>query len=89
VVVVVFVLPVHWVPLATRVFIVTAITVCVTYPSAGVVVVLLARVFGFLPTSIAVVVTLDANAVITVRVAALVGAGNCRSRQQRCPTQTQ
>jgi hypothetical protein len=87
-VVVVFVLPVHWVPLVTSVFIVTPITVSVTYPSAGMVVVLLARVFGFLPTSIAVVVTLDANTVITIGVAALVGAGNSRGRQQRCPTQT-
>jgi hypothetical protein len=86
VVVVVFVLPVHWVPPVTGVFIVTPITVGVTYPSAGMVVVLLARVFGFLPTSIPVVVTLDANAVITIRVTALVGAGNSRSRQQRCPT---
>ena len=79
-IVVVIILPVEGIPLVTGVFVVTSITVGITYPPSGATVVLPVSVFGFFPTSIAVVVTLDADAVVAVRVASLVSVRGRRCR---------
>ena len=80
VVVVMLVLPVRGFPFVAGIFVVASVTVGVTHPAARTIVVLFARVLRFIPTSITVVVALDAHTMVTICVAALVGAGNGRGR---------
>jgi hypothetical protein len=74
VLVVVLLFPVQGIPLVSLVLIVTPVTVPVAHPAAGAIVVVAAGIFRLFPTSIAVAVAFDANAMVTIRVAALVGA---------------
>lgn len=79
--VVVLLFPVQRIPLVTGIFEVAPVAVGITYPPSGAAVVLPVSVFGLFPTSVAVVVTLYADAMVTVGVAALIGASGCWGRQ--------
>jgi len=71
-------IPVAWVPFATAIYVMTAITVAVTNPMPGSVVDFVSMVFGLFPALIPIAVALDAHAMIPIGVASLIGVSNSR-----------
>jgi hypothetical protein len=75
------------IPLATRVLVMAAVTIAITNPSSLMTIDVLLRVFRLLPAPVAVLIALDANAVIAVEITALKRPSDCHTGEHRRESQ--